>query len=322
MLCCCLCFWHSQYATGAGQQWTGYFTSRPGVKRYVRDSSILLQAARQLEVFSGGNGSATEAAWEAIGVAQHHDAVSGTERQHVAYDYSMRIASGNAAVYDTISSVVATLQGTGTWSSCPLLNVSQCEVARSAKDAYTVVLYNPQARAVQQAVTLPLYSATAVSVKDSTGASIAADVVPVATTEALTADAAPLSVSFIASVEGLGWNTYTVAPASSSRLRKLAAPAPRLQPPANDFVLLENDLLAVTFDNDTGLFSSWTDKASGTTHAFSQNFWWYQPSEDDNYGTSDSYTFQVRHIGRPPHLECHAHIWCTLARADSSSVAA
>ena len=71
------------YATGPGNQWTGYFTSRPGLKRYVRDSSVLLQAARQLEVFSGTSGNGTEAAWEALGVAQHHDAVSGTERQHV-----------------------------------------------------------------------------------------------------------------------------------------------------------------------------------------------------------------------------------------------
>ena len=31
---------------------------------------------------------------EAMGVAQHHDAVSGTEKQHVAYDYAKRLAIG------------------------------------------------------------------------------------------------------------------------------------------------------------------------------------------------------------------------------------
>lgn len=30
----------------------------------------------------------------AMGVAQHHDAVSGTEKQHVAYDYARRLATG------------------------------------------------------------------------------------------------------------------------------------------------------------------------------------------------------------------------------------
>ena len=33
---------------------------------------------------------------DAMGVAQHHDAVSGTEKQHVAYDYAKRLAIGAA----------------------------------------------------------------------------------------------------------------------------------------------------------------------------------------------------------------------------------
>lgn len=38
-------------------------------------------------------------AGEAMGVAQHHDAVSGTEKQHVANDYAQRLADGiDAAV--------------------------------------------------------------------------------------------------------------------------------------------------------------------------------------------------------------------------------
>ena len=41
---------------------------------------------------SGANGSSFEALWEAMSVAQHHDAVSGTSKQHVANDYAKRIA--------------------------------------------------------------------------------------------------------------------------------------------------------------------------------------------------------------------------------------
>ena len=58
-----------------------YFTSRPALKRYIRLSSAFLQVARHMELFSGGDGSATEALWEAQSVAQHHDAVSGTAKQ-------------------------------------------------------------------------------------------------------------------------------------------------------------------------------------------------------------------------------------------------
>ena len=31
---------------------------------------------------------------EAMGIAQHHDAVSGTEKQEVAYDYALRLSDG------------------------------------------------------------------------------------------------------------------------------------------------------------------------------------------------------------------------------------
>jgi hypothetical protein len=31
---------------------------------------------------------------EAMGVAQHHDAVSGTEKQEVAFDYAQRLSIG------------------------------------------------------------------------------------------------------------------------------------------------------------------------------------------------------------------------------------
>ena len=45
---------------------TGFYTSRPALKRYVRVLSHVLQAARQLEVFTSADGSATRALWEAL----------------------------------------------------------------------------------------------------------------------------------------------------------------------------------------------------------------------------------------------------------------
>ena len=34
--------------------WTGYYTSRPAFKGYVRESSSLLQTGRQLQALTGG----------------------------------------------------------------------------------------------------------------------------------------------------------------------------------------------------------------------------------------------------------------------------
>eukprot|EP00208_Stichococcus_sp_RCC1054_P002016 CAMPEP_0206142692 /NCGR_PEP_ID=MMETSP1473-20131121/17914_1 /ASSEMBLY_ACC=CAM_ASM_001109 /TAXON_ID=1461547 /ORGANISM="Stichococcus sp, Strain RCC1054" /LENGTH=1182 /DNA_ID=CAMNT_0053537795 /DNA_START=217 /DNA_END=3765 /DNA_ORIENTATION=+ len=79
--------------------WTGYFTSRPAAKGYIRHASAYLQAARQLEAQAGrgaAKGANTDALWEAVSLAQHHDAVTGTAKQHVADDYNQRIAAGMA----------------------------------------------------------------------------------------------------------------------------------------------------------------------------------------------------------------------------------
>jgi Alpha mannosidase middle domain len=75
--------------------WTGYFTSRTAFKRFERVASAFLQAARQMESLHilsslipkptthiGGNQSRSPL-WtleDALGVAQHHDAISGTAK--------------------------------------------------------------------------------------------------------------------------------------------------------------------------------------------------------------------------------------------------
>jgi len=54
-----------------------------------------------LEYFKGRNetGPNTDALADALAIAQHHDAVSGTERQHVASDYALRLSLGYEEVY-------------------------------------------------------------------------------------------------------------------------------------------------------------------------------------------------------------------------------
>ncbi|KAA8540621.1 hypothetical protein F0562_024460 [Nyssa sinensis] len=84
------------YADRVNAYWTGYFTSRPALKGYVRMMSGYYLAARQLEFFNGRSktGPTTDSLADALAIAQHHDAVSGTEKQHVADDYAKRLSIG------------------------------------------------------------------------------------------------------------------------------------------------------------------------------------------------------------------------------------
>ncbi|KAL7257217.1 hypothetical protein ACSBR1_011026 [Camellia fascicularis] len=99
------------YADHENAYWTGYFTSRPAFKGYVRMMSGYYLAARQLEYFKrrSSSGSNTDALADALAIAQHHDAVSGTERQHVAADYAKRLFMGHAEAEKVVTSSLALL---------------------------------------------------------------------------------------------------------------------------------------------------------------------------------------------------------------------
>lgn len=62
---------------------------------YIPSRFVRIQAARQLEFLRGRSESAnTDSLGDALAIAQHHDAVTGTEKQHVANDYAKRLAIG------------------------------------------------------------------------------------------------------------------------------------------------------------------------------------------------------------------------------------
>lgn len=76
----------------------GYFTSRATSKGWIREATAYLQAARQLEVLTASQADSpspnTDSLEEAVSLLQHHDAITGTEKQHVTDDYHVRLARG------------------------------------------------------------------------------------------------------------------------------------------------------------------------------------------------------------------------------------
>ncbi|XVF07798.1 hypothetical protein REPUB_Repub06bG0170700 [Reevesia pubescens] len=70
-----------------------------------------LKAARQLEFFKGISDSRpnTDSLADALAIAQHHDAVTGTEKQHVANDYAKRLSIGYIEAEKVVASSLACL---------------------------------------------------------------------------------------------------------------------------------------------------------------------------------------------------------------------
>ena len=79
--------------------------SKPCISKFLKDLKscvISWQAARQIEFLVGRSslGLFTSSLEDAMGIAQHHDAVSGTAKQHTTDDYSKRLALGASKVYN------------------------------------------------------------------------------------------------------------------------------------------------------------------------------------------------------------------------------
>ncbi|CAJ1787393.1 unnamed protein product [Sphenostylis stenocarpa] len=163
------------YADHPNAYWTGYFTSRPGLKGYVRVMSAYYQAARQLEYFKGRNetGPNTDALADALAIAQHHDAVSGTERQHVASDYALRLSLGYEEAERSVASALASLVNqrlslhgvnlATDFQQCPLLNISYCPPSETTLvdgKSLVIVVYNPLAWKREDVIRIPVSSFT------------------------------------------------------------------------------------------------------------------------------------------------------------------
>ena len=155
--------------------WTGYFTSRTGFKRLERVGSSFLQAARQIETMKDAENSAGLDGChckdplfrldDAMGIVQHHDAVSGTAKQHVANDYAMRVQGGIDRAAKSLSTKLKRIllgeSNAGQYledlSYCQFLNETKCDVStqEDGKDLY-VVVYNGLAKRRSVVVGLPI----------------------------------------------------------------------------------------------------------------------------------------------------------------------
>ncbi|CAN1243892.1 Alpha-mannosidase At3g26720 [Linum perenne] len=229
------------YADHPNAYWTGYFTSRPAFKGYVRTMSGYYLAARQLEFFGGMIGalSKTDVLADALAIAQHHDAVSGTQRQHVAADYALRISIGYKETEKLVASSLAFLMKSRSTTEhnnisteleqCPLLNISYCppsESVLSDGQSLVVVAYNPLGWKREEVIRIPVTSEE-VKVHDSNGKVIESQLLPLlnATLRVRTTYGKAYMgdfpsgtpnywLAFLASLPPLGFNTYFVSAAN------------------------------------------------------------------------------------------------------------
>ncbi|XP_061727333.1 lysosomal alpha-mannosidase-like isoform X2 [Cydia pomonella] len=136
------------YASDSTAFWTGYFTSRPTTKRMERETNNYLQTFKMLQVLTNlpqSNMFILNELKSAMGMMQHHDAITGTEKQHVTHDYE-RIVSravddayiiGNQAFNKLVKPEASLV-----YERCEF-NQSQCGVTERSQ-AFVVTVFNNQ----------------------------------------------------------------------------------------------------------------------------------------------------------------------------------
>ena len=81
-----------------------------------------------------------------MAVAQHHDAVSGTAKQVVTYDYEERLSAGEKAGMQVLNQAYQKLMSANlSWTLpeqefCPLTNISKCNVTETSKQVSLCLL--------------------------------------------------------------------------------------------------------------------------------------------------------------------------------------
>ena len=294
--------------------WTGYFTSRPALKGYVRKAGAYLTATKQLDAMTSGNGTRWWQFAQDMGVVQHHDAVAGTEKQHVAYDYAKRICEGITAGEAIVNDALATLmtkssstpmQGSA-FSQCQLLNQSICEPIASQR-SFAGVVYNVEAQYLTQSLRIPVCCDN-LEVLNATG-----DVIEytVSDTPAGRTGSNPYTLTFQVRVPPTGFSTFFVQPKPASRVLRggdvsdeAASHWATMQPskfdPASTPDSIENEFYRIEFDASTGHMTTMTNLQSGVTTSLDQDWYWYNSSATGNgFHAADSSQNSGAYIFRP-----------------------
>ncbi|KAJ6686994.1 ALPHA-MANNOSIDASE [Salix purpurea] len=308
------------YADHPNAYWTGYFTSRPAFKGYVRLMSGYYLAARQLEFFKGRNtsGPNTDALADALAIAQHHDAVSGTERQHVAADYALRLSIGYKEAEKLVASSLASLaestsnirQGktVTSFQQCPLLNISYCppsEADLSGGKSLVVVVYNPLGWKREEVIRIPV-STERVMVRDSSGGEIESQLLPISNATLHIRkyvkaylgesphDALKYWLAFSASLPPLGFNTYIVSGAKQAGPSSTISLVQTSNESTNETIEVGQGSLKLLYSADEGKLSHYLNSRSLVTSTAGQSYSYYTGNDgtDKDPQASGAYVFR------------------------------
>lgn len=310
------------YADNAYSYWTGFFTSRPAFKGYIRMLSGYYLAARQLEFLTRrrSEGSSTFRLGDALGTAQHHDAITGTAKQHTTDDYAKRLAIGASEAETVVDSAFSCLVSSNkncsahmlSFRQCQLLNISFCPPTEEdipQKKSLVVVAYNPLGWDRTDIIKIPVHDANLV-VRDYMGKIVESQFVKLdnitrnlrdfyvkAYTGISPKEVPKYWLFFHVSVPPLSWNTYFISKASKIVNRSLVS---SYDLPQNEIVEIGPGSLKLSFSTASGQLKRMSNSKTKVDIPVQQSYLWYGSSGGSAENSQCSGAYIFRPNGSPP----------------------
>ncbi|ESO84761.1 hypothetical protein LOTGIDRAFT_207233 [Lottia gigantea] len=302
------------YASRGHGFWTGYFTSRATLKYYVRRTNNFLQVTKQMDALALLEDTDNSTyniviLREAMGVAQHHDAVSGTEKQAVAYDYAERLANGVNECQKVVNDAYGKLMPLKTvkppgHSFCTLLNISSCAFTEQNK-MFQLHIYNPIARSVIYYVRLPVVGSE-YNVVGPDGKPIQNQIVPIASDTMRIPERkgslAKHELVFNTTLQPLGFTTYFIQMTSAKKTKTLETTKVKQLTGTEDTVL-SNKYISLTFDGSSGLLSKMENLEKKISIKLNQQLGYYIGHDGNN--SKDEFVASGAYIFRPSSNNVH-----------------
>jgi lysosomal alpha-mannosidase len=280
------------YADKENAFWTGYFVSRAALKGYVRQMNNRLQVAQQLAILSGTENVAEEridALRRTMGVLQHHDAVSGTEKQAVAYDYAQRLSIASNGLQSSLSVAINQLLNRkipSDWFTCDLLNISRClmtENINSNSRPISLFVYNSYSQIDSRYVHVPVSCEILWTVVNVTsGLPLPVQLTAISDrTKGIPErgnSSADCELHFHTITQALGHSTYLLIPSSGNYdeiISQLSLNTVEKNSYQDSPISLENEYIRVEFDPTTSMSSRIINKVSGIQQKFQHSLQYY-----------------------------------------------
>eukprot|EP00656_Telonema_subtile_P039251 TRINITY_DN44386_c0_g1_i1.p1 TRINITY_DN44386_c0_g1~~TRINITY_DN44386_c0_g1_i1.p1 ORF type:complete len:768 (+),score=35.72 TRINITY_DN44386_c0_g1_i1:149-2452(+) len=311
--------------------WSGYLTSHAEYKHFERNlmnrrSSTDILLSSQIpdpESFSS-RWNDVDALRQALGVAQHHDSITGTARASVWNQYRKILTLGMRQSDSTLSLLLQDITGLEHPRACDLGNVSVCVYTNplsssNSNGTITVIVYNSLQHDRQEVITVPIPTNQHISIvaaatyDGATGAKAFQNPggipMQVQSTWELTTTTDPTSTPYPAAphpyealirakIPARGVFAFTLLntpPSSPTSTTSAFVAEETLLPLGAPAVSFGNQHVTVTVDPALGLVNINTTSHTGVTAntAVRQGFYWYCPNAGEG-GTQASGAYIFR----------------------------